>query len=479
MNYEYEVKIGEPATIPLGVDDNSVELSAEEIPIKVPQIAKTTDVLKGDDNGNAIAAEAGVDYQTPLEAGVDYQTPLTAGVDYQTPLTAGTDYQTPLPSQSGKSGKYLKTDGSDMSWADVPVPPVTSVNNKTGAVTLGAADVGALPDSYTPPVTSVNGSTGAVVITASGLGAYEKPAGGIPAADLADYYAASATAGGTASKTEAIPYGVVDNTSTSTVYTATVPGITELKDGTMMLLKNGVITSAAGFTININNLGAKPVYTNLAAATAESTKFNVNYTMLFIYDSTRVTGGCWICYNGYDSNTNTIGYQLRTQNQSMPMKSITYRYRILFTSADHKHFVPATNSTSTNATAARAVCQDPIDPFGAMYYYGTTTSVAAGSRPSTSYLWQQYSFSLGYSFNNGSALTLTSWEPVYIVATPQSDGSAIIDSTTPYTQTLPTTEDGKIYIYLGVAYSATQVEMLINHPVYWYKNGRVRPYTDA
>ena len=40
--------------------------------------------------------------------------------------------------------------------------PVTSVNAKTGAVSLSASDVGALPDTYTAPVTSVNGRTGAV-----------------------------------------------------------------------------------------------------------------------------------------------------------------------------------------------------------------------------------------------------------------------------------------------------------------------------
>lgn len=101
----------------------------------------------------------------------------------------------------------------------------------------------------------------------------------------------------------AIPYGEVDSTSTSTAYTATVPGISELSDGVCVLLKNGVVTSAAGFTININGLGAKPSYSNMAAATAETTIFNINYTMLFIYDSTRVNGGCWICYRGYNANT--------------------------------------------------------------------------------------------------------------------------------------------------------------------------------
>lgn len=71
----------------------------------------------------------------------------TSGTDYQAPLEAGTDYQTPLPSQSGKNGKYLKTNGTTMSWEDAPTPPVSSVNSKTGAVQLNASDVGAVPTS--------------------------------------------------------------------------------------------------------------------------------------------------------------------------------------------------------------------------------------------------------------------------------------------------------------------------------------------
>jgi len=84
-------------------------------------------ILKGDGDGGITAATAGTDYQAPLTAGTDYQTPLVAGTDYQTPLTAGTDYQiplvagtdyqTPLPSQTGNSGKFLTTDGTNMSWA--------------------------------------------------------------------------------------------------------------------------------------------------------------------------------------------------------------------------------------------------------------------------------------------------------------------------------------------------------------------------
>ena len=291
---------------------------------------------------------------------------------------------------------------------------------------------------------------------------------------------------GTSALTQAIPYGEVDNTSTRTAYTATIDGITELRDGTAMLLKNGVVTSASGFTININGLGAKPVYNNMATGhgetdpTRETTIFNIAYTFLFVYSEDLVDGGCWICYRGYDSNSNTIGYQLRTNSASLPMSDIVYRYRLLFTSADGTKYVPANTSTSTNATAVRAVNQRPIDPFGEIVYYGTTASVAAGSNPSTAYLWQQNVLSLGYSFNStGEALTLTPWKPVYLKCTPQSDGSAIIDADTPYVQTLPVTEDGKIYIFLGVAYSATNIELIAEHPVYYFKNGSIRLWSNC
>lgn len=271
-------------------------------------------------------------------------------------------------------------------------------------------------------------------------------------------------------------YGVVDNTSTATAFTAQIPGITAYEEGLVVILKNGVVTSASGFTININGLGALPVYTNLGAESRETTIFNVAYTMMFVYEH-RVSGGDWLCYRG--SDTNTIGCQLRTNSMSLPMKSITYRYRLLFTSADGAHFVPANNTTSTNATSSRAVCQDKIDPFGPIYYYyGTTASVAANSRPSAIYLWEQYIVSLGYSFNRtGAALTLSSWKPVYVKCAPQTDGSAIIDSTTPYVQVLPTTADGKIYIFLGVAYSATSIELVPHHPVYCYRNGGIQEWT--
>lgn len=283
---------------------------------------------------------------------------------------------------------------------------------------------------------------------------------------------------GDAYRTASIPMGHLDSTSTATVMTATVPGITELRDGVCVWLRNGVVSSASGVTLNINGLGAKPLYSSLAAASRSTTIFSSSYTLLLIFNSTRVDGGCWDVVYGIDTNTNTIGYQIRTNSTTMPMASIVYRYRLLFTSADGKHLVPANNSSSTNATSSRTVCQTPIDPFGTIYYYGATASVAANANPAVANLWTRYVITLGYSFNRtGAALALTPNVPVYIKAAPQTDGSAIIDADTPYVQLLPTTEDGKIYIFLGVAAAATTVEIQENHPVYCYRNGSIRKWT--
>ena len=274
-------------------------------------------------------------------------------------------------------------------------------------------------------------------------------------------YAGSTEAGGNAITTNGILYAQVDSTSTATAFTATVPGVDSYYDGLAILLKNGVVTSAAGFTIDINGLGAKHAYNNLTSATAETTIFNINYTMLFIYDEDRVSGGGWICYRGYDANTNTIGYQIRLNSGTLPASDKGYRYRLWFTSADGTKFVPANVSTATDATTARSFNTRPIDPFGPIFYYGYNGNTNAGATLTATNLWGQYAINLGYSYEDGGSLT--AYAPVYVKCSPQDDGSVVMRS---ITQTLPTSADGFAYLYLGIAYSATNMELSLEHPIY-------------
>lgn len=381
----------------------------------------------------------------------------------------------------------VATSGSYTDLTDKPTIPAAQVNADWNA-SSGVAQILNKPTIPTVNDASLtiqkNGTTVATFTANASANATANIAVPTKTSDLvndgADNTSTYLEADETAYMTASIPYGHVDATSTATAFTATVPGITELRDGVCMLLKNGVVTSAAGFTININGLGAKPSYSNMSAATADTTLFNVNYTMLFVYDETRVSGGCWICYRGYNSDTNTIGYQLRTNSSTRPVATACYRYRLLFSSPDNSKWVPANSSSSTNATASRNVTTEKINPFGDIRYYSYTTALSANANVGTSYQWDRYPIALGYSFNRtGAALTLTYPAPVYIKCAPNSDGSANIDTTTPYVQALPSTEDGKIYIYLGQAYSATNVELMSVHPVYYYKDGAIREWTNC
>lgn len=340
---------------------------------------------------------------------------------------------------------------------------------------------------------------------------YDKPEGGIPASDLSEtvqeslqlansampgdakvvkYEAQTLTTGeqkiardnikaalskdttdGAAALTAAIPFGKVDSTSTSTVFTATVPGVTELKNGVACYLMNGVVTSASGFTLDINGLGAKPVYGTLAAATRSTTIFNINYTMLFIYNEDRVEDGCWDIYYGYNSDTNTIAYNVRMNTACGLVSKAVYRYEMLF-ALPNGDYEPANQSSNKPTTYTKALTTEKFDPFQPIIFYASTSTISAGSALSTSYSYLQYSGAdLRYAFNAGS--TLTANRPVYIRCVPQNDCLVKLDGDDCLVQSLPSTSDGKVYIYLGRSTSTTSIWLSQNHPIFEYTNGGI------
>ena len=172
--------------------------------------------------------------------------------------------------------------------------------------------------------------------------------------------------------------------------------------------------------------------------------------------------------SGDDTNT----YELRHANGNYISSTALYRY-MLCLSKNETTLTPL-NAVNNSTATTKTLTTEEFNPFGQFLYYNTTTTINANASIPAGNLMQQSRFDLRYSFNTGT--TLTTNKDIFIVAVPQSNGKAKLH-TTPITQTLPTSENGLIYIYLGHAYSNYQIEMHAEHPIYQYKNGSLRLYS--
>lgn len=176
-----------------------------------------------------------------------------------------------------------------------------------------------------------------------------------------------------------MPYGTIDANSTSTIFNATVDGITELSDGVYALIKNGVITSASGCTLNVNSLGAKPIYNTMAEATRVTTGFNKDYTALFIYNTVRVSTGCWDMYCSYESSGSSSSsapyYGECSTGASTAAKTVTINGVNELTTG----LTIMVKFTNSNSKASPTLKVNNLDAKSIMRYGTTAPSTSAAS----------------------------------------------------------------------------------------------------
>lgn len=160
-----------------------------------------------------------------------------------------------------------------------------------------------------------------------------------------------------------------------------------------------------------------------------------------------------------------------------------YAYQLLvFNGAGLAAFTSADSSTSTT----KIQLSPKYYPNAPIFYYGSYESVNTNSKFSGSSLYTVYgSVNLRFSFNI-STDTLSTYQPVYIKMAINSDGSLSPQYSTsgglvhPLVQTLPNSEDGYVYVFLGMTGSLSYVLSLEPiHPCFWYKNGKILPYSES
>ena len=196
--------------------------------------------------------------------------------------------------------------------------------------------------------------------------------------------------------------------------------------------------------------------------------------------------------NGYSrglqetGDANDVNYQNRLYYSVYSIKAYSTggRYTLTFTK-NNNYVLPITATDNSISGGEKIYTTESFDPFGQIYYRNDSTVIAANENVANGTLYRQILVDARYSFtgvtNSASTSVIQATDPIYIACIIQEDGSAKLYQTPLATQ-IPLVENGLSYILLGFAYNSYQFELLLNHPVYQFKNGQIiklNPYVDG
>ncbi len=224
--------------------------------------------------------------------------------------------------------------------------------------------------------------------------------------------------------------------------------------------------SVSNPTLNINSSGAMNIRLGTTNASTTTMTVGAGGVVPLYFDGTY--------YNMFGSYraSDADNYDRMLHGVAKQMGETLYRYKLILEGTDGKFYpIVTTNQTSTTVVQ-KTPTNATLKIGGNIFYYDTTTTVAADGTVNNTYS-EINTANMVYSFNQNGGYQLQ--RPIYLVGTPQASGGYKLDSTY-YTQDLPTTEDGKIYIQLGIVYEQNSLRLEIEHPIYEFKDGKVRPY---
>lgn len=149
---------------------------------------------------------------------------------------------------------------------------------------------------------------------------------------------------------------------TQSAFTATIDGITALTQDLMIVIFP-YVNNTANATLNLNNLGAKPIYYKGAKVTAS--RLPKDAAILLIYDMVKVSGGAWHAIFSYDSDNTCSnaglgnGYGLCATAADTVAKTATLTSYALSTqgrvSIKFEEAVPAAATLNINTRGAKAI----------------------------------------------------------------------------------------------------------------------------
>ena len=246
-------------------------------------------------------------------------------------------------------------------------------------------------------------------------------------------------------KANADMYGVCSTTGTTR--TVTIPGVAELTEGMVIYVKF-TAESVSNMTLNVNDLGAKTVYYQ---NNSTGTYIKANSVVSMIYDTTTVSTGCWKLLYSYNSNTEPT--YLKYNNNIKAATAIVAANIIVGDANGYHHLKDGT----------------AFDISYPILYAGS--NINAGSTGTNNYI------SYPFAITTTQSGTFELYKMVYIKGTLNGNIFTPI-STTPLTQTVPTSVDNYVYISLGSIYQYSSSKYYLrlepSHDLYQYYNNEFR-----
>lgn len=201
----------------------------------------------------------------------------------------------PIPDQANNNGKFLTTDGSSMSWEQIEISDVDGLQNALNAKANNTNRVNGAPLSNTASV----------------------------------FYGTSTTAAATVQKE------------------VSIPSITTLDTGTIIIVRPTVTSTVANSTLKLNDFPAYPMRYNNAAITTstDSTVWSASFPSIWVFDGTY-----WVfAGHGVDSNTT---YSAMSVAEGTTGTATSNR---VMTAANTKQIIQGTTLTDIDVATTGAV----------------------------------------------------------------------------------------------------------------------------
>ncbi len=276
-------------------------------------------------------------------------------------------------------------------------------------------------------------------------------------------------------------YGVSDSAATDIEKTVSIPSITTLKVGTLIIVQPTITSTVANSELKLNNFPSYPMRYNNAAITTstDNVVWSSAFPSFWLFD-----GEYWVfAGHGVDTNTTyTLNYSVDSGQYTAGEGAYAINRYALIAQKANGTWERLTRTSLNYNTATTKVVNTNGFILNQIRYYYATANYGDGALIPTNYAFQKASsVDLRYSTNCGNATTWSAGDYIYLVGTMGVDGLFYLDTTQWWTNELPITNDGKLYIRLGLvlADNGYTMSFFSDRPIFYHNGTKICEYKVA